>query len=80
MSLIENLRTKLFATAPNNLAVATMATAQVSPLASLLYAESQDASGFRHFGYWRLAIAAVWFAGGACLVVLTQMVLGRLKP
>nr|WP_294550422.1 hypothetical protein [uncultured Rhodopila sp.] len=75
MSLIENERTKLLATALNNVAVATVATALIAPTASFLYTEGRSA-----FQIWRFGLAAVWFAGGLCLDLFAHIVLGRLKP
>jgi hypothetical protein len=75
MSLIENERTRLLATALNNVAVATVATALIAPTASFPYAEGRSA-----FQIWRLDMAPVWFAGGLCLHLFAHIVLGRPKP
>ena len=75
MSLIENERTKLAATALNNVAVATVATALIAPSAAFLYGSA--AAGPRN--WWGL-IALAWFIAGVVLHVLAHIVLGRLKP
>lgn len=73
VSLVENERTKLLATALNNLGVATIITGVVAPVATALY-------GTAHPAYWWFTIAVVWIIVGLALHVLAQMVLGKLKP
>ena len=73
MSLIQNERTKLLATAFNNTAVATFATAIIVPMAAFLYGSNVIASR-----WWPLLIL-VWFLGGLSLHLAAQVVLGRLK-
>lgn len=75
MSLIENERTKLLATALNNVGVATIITGVVAPTAATLYGTPATGSG-----QWWFLIAAVWLLAGIGLHVLGQVVLGRLKP
>jgi hypothetical protein len=75
MSLIQNERTKLLATALNNVAVATIATALIAPTASVLYSGDQTP-------FWpgRAVLGLAWLGGGICLHVFAHIVLGRLKP
>lgn len=74
MSLIENERTKLTATALNNVGVATFVTALVAPAVSFLYGA---ASG--PHGWWAL-IGLGWCAAGIILHFLARGILGRLQP
>lgn len=73
MSLVHNERTKLLATALNNVAVATVVTALIAPAASFLYGATTPAGG----GWW-LAIGIAWLTGGIILHLAAQRVLGRL--
>jgi hypothetical protein len=73
MSLIHNERTKLLATALNNAAVATMATAIVAPIAGILYGSTPAANA-----WWPL-LGLVWLLVGLGLHLAAQHVLGRLK-
>jgi hypothetical protein len=73
MSLIHNERTKLLATALNNSAVATIATAIIAPIASFLYGSSAVATR------WWPWISLAWLLGGLRLHMAGQIVLGRLK-
>jgi hypothetical protein len=73
LSLIYNERTKLLATALNNMAVATMATAIIAPIAGIMY----GSASFRT-AWWPL-FGLVWFLVGLGLHIAGQGVLGRLK-
>ena len=73
MNLVHNERTKLLATALNNTAVATFATAIIAPLAGVLYGSSGAG------GTWWPLMSLVWFLGGVSLHIGTQVVLRRLK-
>jgi len=75
MSLIQNERTKLLATAANNLAVAILVTAVLAPSASMLYGLSDPTL---HRGW--LVVGAAWIFAGIALHVVAHLVLGRLKP
>lgn len=75
MSLVHNERTKLLATALNNVAVATIVTALIAPAASFLYGTGTTAGGG-----WALAIGAAWLTGGVILHLAAHQVLGRLTP
>jgi hypothetical protein len=73
VNLIRNERIKLFATALNNLAVATMAAAIIAPVAGILYGSTAVAST-----WWPL-LALAWISVGIGLHIGAQRVLGRLK-
>ncbi|BCP53250.1 hypothetical protein K32_18670 [Kaistia sp. 32K] len=73
MKTVHNERTKLLATALNNLGVAIWATAVLTPTASLLYG-----TGNATIGAWWLGIAAIWFLLGVALHLLARAILGRL--
>lgn len=73
MNLIQNERIKLLATALNNVAVATLVTALITPAATFLYG-----SGHASTSYWQLAGAA-WLSAGVTLHLIAQVILGRLK-
>lgn len=73
MSLVQNERTKLLATALNNVAVATVVTALIAPAATFLYGAGAPGRG----GWW-IAIGLAWLAGGIILHLAAQWVLGRL--
>jgi len=75
MSLVHNERTKLLATALNNIAVATVVTAIVAPTAGVLY--GSVAAGAN--GWWFL-IALVWLLAGIGLHISAHAVLSRLRP
>ena len=49
MSLVQNERTKLLATAFNNTAVATFATAIIAPMAAFLYGSNVIATDGGHY-------------------------------
>jgi hypothetical protein len=55
MSLIRNEQTKLLATALNNTAVATVATAIIAPMAAFLYGSNALVSS-----WWPLPEAVPW--------------------
>ena len=74
MSLIENERTKLLATALNNTAVATVVTAVIGPIAGLLYGFANATPSRSWF-----VIGVLWFLIGIGLHYLAQLVLGRLR-
>lgn len=73
MTLVHNERTKLLATALNNIAVATLATAIIAPVAGLLYGSSSMASS------WWPVVGLVWMVMRASLHVAAHYVLGRLQ-
>lgn len=75
MSLVHNERTKLLATALNNIGVATVVTGFIAPTIATIY----GASAVGKDDWWFL-IAAVWILAGIGLHILGQVVLGRLKP
>lgn len=75
MSLIENERTKLLATALNNVGVATIITGVVAPTAAVLYGATPAGKDF-----WWFVVAVGWLVAGIGLHVLAQVNLGRLKP
>jgi len=74
MSLVINERTKLTATAINNVAVATIATALIAPAVSFVY--GSPATG--PHGWWFL-IALAWCAAGVVLHLTARGILGRLR-
>src|SRR5947208_2580482 len=71
MNLIHNERTKLFATALNNSAVATIVTAIVAPIVGFLYGSPNPAAT----AWWPL-IGAAWLLVGLGLHVLDKSRLG----
>lgn len=73
MSLIENERTKLLATALNNTAVAIIITAVVTPIAGFLYGIQTVVSQ-----YWPILLV-IWFSVGIGIHLFAQALLGRLK-
>ncbi|WP_157223372.1 hypothetical protein [Rhodovulum sp. PH10] len=73
MGLVPNERTKLFATALNNLAVATVVTAIIAPIAGFLYGAVATPRS------WWPVMGAVWFLVGIGLHLVAQLVLGRLR-
>jgi hypothetical protein len=73
MSLVENERTKLLATALNNTAVATIVTAVIGPIAGFFYGLTSLTSRW-WFVFWVL-----WFLVGMGLHLFGQAVLGRLR-
>jgi hypothetical protein len=75
MSVIENERIKLTATALNNIGVATFVTALVAPAVSFLYGAFIPGP----HGWW-LLIALGWCAAGIVLHFLARGILGRLQP
>jgi hypothetical protein len=75
MSLVENERTKLLATALNNLGVATVITGAVAPSVAALYGATPPGTG-----HWWFLVAGGWLMAGFGLHVLAQVNLGRLKP
>jgi len=75
MSLIENERTKLLATACNNAGVATIVTGLVTPAVATLYG-----AGTAIQSPWWPFIGIAWLTAGLGLHVIGQVILGRLKP
>jgi hypothetical protein len=73
VNLIRNERTKLLATALNNLAVAIVATAIIAPVAGILYGSTAVATA-----WWPL-LALAWISVGLGLHIGAQRALGRLK-
>ena len=73
MKTVHNERTRLLATALNNLGVAIWATAILAPTASLLYS-----TGDATIGVWWIGVAAIWFLLGVALHLLARAILGRL--
>ncbi|HXD46895.1 MAG TPA: hypothetical protein VN655_17355 [Pseudolabrys sp.] len=73
MSLIENERTKLLATALNNTAVATVVTAVIGPIAGFFYGLPTVSSRW-WFLFWLL-----WLLVGIGLHLSAQSILGRLQ-
>jgi hypothetical protein len=74
MSLLENERTKLVATALNNTAVATIVTAVIGPIAGAFYGFANTAPNRSWF-----LIGALWFLIGIGLHLLGQLALRRLR-
>jgi hypothetical protein len=74
MSLVENERAKLLATALNNTAVATLVTGVIGPVAGALYGFA-NATPSRS---WFL-IGALWCLIGIVLHFIAQAILGRLQ-
>jgi hypothetical protein len=74
MSLIHNERMKLLATALNNTAVATVATALIAPIVGFLYGSPSLAAS----RWWPL-IGAAWLLIGLGLHLVAWAVLGRLR-
>lgn len=75
MSMIANERTKLLATALNNLGVTIVITGVIAPIGAAVYGASPAGASL-----WWLAIAAAWFFAGIGLHLLAQTVLGSLQP
>ncbi len=75
MSLIHNERTKLLATGLNNIAVATIVTAIVAPVAGFLYGSPTAAAT----KWWPL-IGIIWLFVGATIHLAAQFFLGKLRP
>jgi hypothetical protein len=73
MSEIHNERTKLAATAFNNTAVATFATAIIAPMAAYLYGSNAIARD------WWPILTLAWFLAGLGLHLAGQFVLGKLQ-
>ncbi|WEK49236.1 MAG: hypothetical protein P0Y66_16000 [Candidatus Kaistia colombiensis] len=73
MKTVHNERTRLLATALNNLGVAIWATAILAPTASLLYS-----TGDANIGVWWVWIAGLWSLLGVALHLLARAILGRL--
>ena len=74
MNLIQNERTKLLATALNNVSVATVVTGIIAPIVGFLYGSPSAAAS-----KWWWLIGAAWLIVGGGLHVAAQAVLGRLK-
>ena len=72
---MRNERTKLLATALNNIAVATFVTALVAPTVSHLYGFSHPAGGARV-----ILIGIAWFSASVAIHLGAQIVLRGLKP
>ncbi|GEO80624.1 hypothetical protein [Pararhodospirillum oryzae] len=75
MSLIQNERTKLLATALNNIGVAIIVTGVVAPAVATLYGGTLPGAG-----HWWFVVAAGWLLAGIGLHILAHINLGRLKP
>ncbi len=75
MSLIENERMKLLATALNNLGVATIVTGVVAPIAANLYGHGAISSDTT-----AILIGIVWLFTGVGLHLVAQTVLGGMRP
>ena len=75
MSIVRNERTKLLATALNNVAVAIVVTALIATAVGFLYGTTNPAGG----GWWVL-IGLAWLAAGIVLHFAAHRVLGRLTP
>ena len=75
MSMIHNERTKLLATALNNVGVATLITGVVAPTVATLYGAT-NVGGDR---LWFL-VAGVWLLAGIGLHLVAQLIIGKLKP
>jgi hypothetical protein len=75
MSLVENERIKLTATALNNMATAVMVTGAVAPLIAAFYGVG---TGMAH-GLPLLASAVLWIGAGAGIHLLARRFLGGLK-
>jgi hypothetical protein len=75
MTQVYNERIKLFATATNNLAVATFAGGILAPAIGYVYgAQSLNTGG------WWFMIGVAWFLTAAGLYSVAWTTLGRLKP
>ena len=72
--LVQNERIKLFATAVNNIGVATVVTAFVTPIVGFLYSPPSATVT----AWWPL-IGLAWLLVGLCLHVFAQLALGRLQ-
>lgn len=75
MSLVQNERIKLTATALNNIAVATVVTALIAPTASFLYGTANPTAG-----RWSIAIGLAWLVGGGTLHLAARWTLRSLQP
>jgi hypothetical protein len=75
VSLVRNERTKLIATAFNNVAVATFVAGLIAPFSGFLYGTTNPIGSHP----WVL-IGACWFICGLVLHLTAHMVLGRLTP
>jgi hypothetical protein len=75
VSLVQNERLKLLATALNNVAVATFVTALIAPAASFLYGFS--GGPVSHLWPW---IAGCWFCAGVIVHLAAQRILKGLAP
>ncbi len=78
MSLVENERTKLLATAPNTAAGSCFTVGIATPLAGYLY----NVSGFRsQVALWELVLGVCYRVVTATVLHLAaRRVLGKLKP
>jgi len=74
MSLVQNERTKLLATALNNTAVAIVITAVIGPIAGYLNGVTTLTGPLSFF------FGALWFLVGVVLHIVAQVILGRLRP
>jgi hypothetical protein len=75
LSVVGDERTKLFAAALNNVAVATLITGVIAPAANFLYGLTNSPGG--HF--WPV-VASCWFFCGVILRLAARLVLGKLTP
>jgi hypothetical protein len=73
MSLVQNERIKLFATALSTTGVATVVTSFIAPISGYLYGSSSVSGG----NWWLVSI--VWLFVGFALHLVAQIVLGRLR-
>jgi hypothetical protein len=78
VSTILNKRTKLLATALNNVAVATLIAGVIAPAANFLYGTT-SATAIHSWSSIGL-IGCCWFFGGVTLHLAAQLVLKRLIP
>ncbi len=78
MSLVLNERTKLLATALNNLGVATLIAGVIAPAANFLYGMASP-TGFHPWPSVGL-IGCCWLFSGMILHLAAQLVLRRLTP
>lgn len=74
MSMIENERTKLTATALNNVSVATVVTGFIAPASSFIYGFAQPTSRF----WWTMPIACI--SAGTIPHLVARQVLRRMVP
>jgi Na+/melibiose symporter-like transporter len=73
MSLVQNERIKLLATAISTTGVATVVTAFIAPIAAALYGSTTVTAR----GWWVISI--IWLLVGFTLHLIAQAILGRLR-